>query len=172
MKMTALTLFEIASQYRHITDVLMDAGVDEQTLTDTLDGEAWPLELKAQNYGFVIRNLESTAASIKEAEKQMADRRKAIEKRAAALLERLKTGLEIAGVQKLETPHFAITIKRNPPSVDVWDERQIPAEYMRTPEPAPPPVAVPDKKAIAEAIKAGKDVPGAQLAHGTRLDIR
>lgn len=170
--MTSLTLFQIASEYRAITDVLMDAGVDEQTLTDTLEGEAWPLELKAQNYGFVIRNLESTAASIKEAEKQMADRRKAIEKRAAALIERLKTGLEIAGVQKLDCPHFALTIKKNPPSVDVWDERQIPAEFMRTPEPPPPPAPVPDKAAIKEAIKAGRDVPGAQMAQGTRLEIK
>lgn len=170
--MSALSLFQIASEYRHITDVLMDSGADEQTLTDTLEAEAWPLELKAQNYGFVIRNLQATAASIKEAEKQMADRRKAIEKRAEALVERLKTGLEIAGVQKLDTPYFALTIKKNPPSVDVWDERQIPAEFMRTPEPPPPPAPVPDKAAIKEAIKAGRDVPGAQLAQGLRLEIK
>lgn len=170
--MTALTLFQIAAEYRHVTDVLMDSGVDEQTLTDTLEGEAWPLELKAQNYGFVIRNLQATAASIKEAEEQMKARRQAIEKRAAALLERLKTGLEIAGVQKLETPHFALTIKKNPPSVDVWDERQIPAEFLRTPEPPPPPAPTPDKAAIKEAIKAGKEVPGAMLAQGTRLEIK
>jgi hypothetical protein len=166
------TLFQIAAEYRHITDVLMDSGADEQTLTDTLEGEAWPLELKAQNYGFVIRNLESLAASIKDAEKQMADRRKGIEKRAAALVERLKTGLEIAGVQKLDTPHFALTIKKNPPSVEVWDEKQIPAEFMRTPEPPPPPVAVPDKTAIKQFIKDGGEVPGALLAQGTRLEIK
>lgn len=170
--MTALTLFEIAKEYRQITDVLMDSGCDEQTLKDTLEGEAWPLELKAQNYGFVIRNLEATAASIKEAEKQMKARREAIEKRAAALLERLKTGLEIAGVTKLECPHFALTIKKNPPSVDVWDERQIPAQYMRTPEPPPPPPAVPDKAAIKAAIQSGVEVPGAMLAQGTRLEIK
>jgi hypothetical protein len=170
--MTALTLFQIATEYRHITDVLMDSGADEQTLTDTLEGEAWPLELKAQNYGFVIRNLEATAANIKDAEKQMKARREAIEKRAAALLERLKTGLEIAGVSKLECPHFALTIKKNPPSVDVWDERQIPAQYLRTPEPPPPPVPTPDKAAIKEAIKAGIDVPGAQVVQGTRLEIK
>lgn len=170
--MTALTLFQIAAEYRHITDVLMDSGVDEQTLTDTLEGEAWPLELKAQNYGFVIRNLQATAASIKDAEKQMADRRKSIEKRADALTEWLKTGLEIARVTKLDCPHFALTIKKNPPSVDVWDEKQIPAQYMRTPEPPPPPASVPDKAAIKDAIKAGVDVPGAQVVQGTRLEIK
>lgn len=170
--MTALTLFQIAAEYRHITDVLMDSGADEQTLTDTLEAEAWPLELKAQNYGFVIRNLQATADSIKEAEAQMKARRQAIEKRAAVLLERLKTGLEIAGVSKLECPHFAIAIKKNPPSVEIWDEKQIPAEYMRTPEPPPPPTAVPDKVAIKEAIKAGKEVPGALVNHHTRIEIK
>ena len=170
--MTSLTLFEIASQYRHITDVLMDIGADEQTLKDTLEGEAWPLEQKAANYGFVIRNLQATAASIKEAETQMAARRKAIEKRAADLLERLKTGLEIAGVQKLECPHFALTIKKNPPAVEIFEQALIPASFMRTPEPPPPPAPSPDKKAIAEAIKAGKEVPGALLVQGTRLEIK
>lgn len=170
--MTAMTLFDIAREYRHITDVLQDSGCDPQTLTDTLEGEAWPLEVKAQNIGFVIRNMEALAASMKDAEKQMADRRKATEKRAAALAEYLKTGMEIAGVSKLETPHFALTIKKNPPGVDIWDEKQIPAEFMRVPPPPPPPPPAPDKAAIKEAIKAGKEVPGAQLVQGTRLEVK
>jgi hypothetical protein len=169
---TALTLFEIAQEYRAVTDILMDSGCDEQTLSDTMEGEAWPLELKAQNYGFVIRNLQATANSIKEAERQMKARRESIEKRAESLTERLKTGMEIAGVTKLDCPHFALSIKRNPPSVDVWDEKQIPAKFMRTPEPPPPPVAVPDKAAIKAAINNDEDVPGAKLAHGTRLEIK
>lgn len=170
--MTAITLFEIAREYRHVTDVLMDAGCDPQTLTDTLEGEIWPLELKAQNVGFVIRNLQAVAANIKEAEEQMKARRQAIEKRAANLVEFLKTGMEIARVTKLETPHFALTVKKNPPAVEVWDEKQIPVEFMRVPPPPPPPEAVPDKAAIKEALKAGKDVPGALLAQGTRLEIK
>lgn len=167
--MSTLTLFQIATEYRHITDVLMDAGVDEQTLADTLEAEVWPLELKAQNYGFVIRNLQATAASIKDAEDQMKARRQAIEKRAAGLLDRLKTGLEIAGVSKLECPHFALTIKKNPVAVDIFEPGLIPAEFMRQPEPPP---AVPDKTAIKAALQAGRDIPGALLANGTRLEIK
>ena len=167
--MTALTLFEIAQQYRHITDVLMDSGVDEQTLNDTLEGEAWPIELKAQNYGFVIRNMQTTAAAIKDAEAQMAARRKAIENRSAYLLERLKTGMEIAGVSKLDCPHFAISIQRNPPSVEIFEPGLVPAEFMRQPEPPPP---APDKTAIKNAIKDGQDVPGAMLVQSTRLAIK
>ncbi|HJV72711.1 MAG TPA: siphovirus Gp157 family protein [Noviherbaspirillum sp.] len=167
--MTALNLFQIAQEYRAITDVLMDSGCDEQALKDTLEGEAWPLELKAQNYGFVIRNLQASAAAIKEAEAQMASRRKSIENRASYMLERLKTGMDIAGVSKIECPHFAITIRNNPPSVDVFEPGLIPAEYMKTPEPPPPVV---DKTAIKEAIKAGREVPGAMLAQDKRIDIK
>jgi hypothetical protein len=167
--MTSLTLFEIAQEYRAITDVLMDAGVDEQTLSDTLEAEAWPLELKAQNYGFVIRNLEATADAIKAAEAQMAARRKSMENRARALLERLKTGMEIAGVNELSCPQFQIKIKKNPPSIDIWDEKQIPVEYLKTPEPPPP---TPDKTALKAAIASGLDIPGARMVQGTRLEIK
>lgn len=167
--MTALTLFEIAAEYRHITDVLMDSGADEQTLTDTLEAESWDLELKAQNYGFVIRNLEATATSIKEAEAAMAARRKSLEKRSAALIERLKTGMEIAGVQELSCPYFAIKVKKNPPAIDVWDEKQIPAKYFTQ---APPPPPAIDKKAIKADIDAGVEVPGAMKVQGTRLEIK
>jgi hypothetical protein len=167
--MTSLSLYQIAAEYRHVTDVLQDMDVDDQTLKDTLEGESWDLTIKAQNYAFVIRNMEATAAAIKEAEKQMAERRKCLEARTAYLTERLKTGMEIAGVTELSCPHFAIKVKKNPASVDIFEPALIPTEFMRQPE-APPPA--PDKKAIAEAIKAGREVPGAALAQGTRLDIR
>jgi len=140
--MTTLTLYQIAQEYRHITDVLMNSDADEQTIKDTLEGEAWSLECKAQNYGFVIRNLEATAESIKQAEADMAARRKSIENRADYLRERLKTGMEIAGVQKLECPYFVASIRKNPPSVDVFEPALIPSEFML--QPAPPPPA-PDK---------------------------
>lgn len=167
--MTALTLFEIAQEYRHITDVLTDAGTDEQTLADTLEGELWPMEIKAQNYGFVIRNMESSAEAIKAAEQQMAARRKSIENRAEYLRERLKSAMEYAGVTKLDSPHFAISIKKNPAQVEIYEEGLIPCEYMSYPE-APPPH--PDKAAIKTMLKAGEEIAGARLKQNTRIEIK
>lgn len=167
--MSNLTIYEIAQEFREVCNVLMDSGVDEQTLADTLEGEMWALEVKAQNYGFVIRNLEATAEAIKEAEQRMAARRKSIESRASYLLERLKTGMEIAGVSKIESPYFNITIKNNPPSVDVFEPELVPCELYKYP---PAPAPYPDKTAIKAAIKEGKEVPGAMLVQGTRLEIK
>lgn len=163
------TLFEIAAQYRHITDVLMDSGADEQTLADTLEGEAWDLECKASNYGFVIRNLQASAAAIKEAEAQMAARRKSMENRASYLVERLKTGMEIAGVTQLSCPYFAVKVQKNPPAVDVWDEKQVPEKYWIQPE---TPAKVISKELIKADIKNGVDVPGAKQVQGTKLVIK
>lgn len=163
------TLYEVASQYRDLVTRLMDTQNDQIAIADTIEAEAYPLEVKAQNVAYAARNLEALAEQIKAAEKQMADRRKAIENRAMHIREYIKTSMEIAGVQKIDCPHFSISIKKNPASVDVFEPSLIPAEYMRQPEPPPPAI---DKTAIKEAIKAGKEVPGALLAQGTRLDIK
>ena len=163
-----LTLYVLAEEYRLASEKLSNLDLDEQTITDTLDGLSFELETKAQNTVMYARDLQATAAAIKEAEEQMAKRRRAMENRAKHLLEYVQGCMETAEVQRIECPHFRIAIQAKPPSVDVYEPGLLPVEYMRTPEPPPP---APDKTAIAAAIKAGKEVPGARLVQGTRLAI-
>jgi hypothetical protein len=167
--MTAITLYEISAEFRAMVEHLTNCQDDAQAVADTIEAEAYPLQLKAQNVAYAIRNLEASAAAIKEAEQQMAERRKRIEKRADHIREYLKTCMEVAGVSKIECPHFLLSIQKNPPSVDVFEPSLVPAEFMKTPEPPPP---APDKVAIKAALKDGRDVPGALLAQGTRLAIK
>lgn len=165
----SLALYQIAAEHRAMVDRLMQHNDDAQSIADTIEAESYPLEVKAQNVAYAIRNLEASAAAIKDAEKQMAERRKAIEKRAEHVREYLKTCMEVAGVTKVECPHFALSIRKNPASVDIFEPALVPAQYMKQPEPPPP---VPDKKAIKADIDAGVEVPGAMLVHGTRLEIK
>ena len=167
--MNALSLYAIATEHRAMVERLMDTQDDAQTIADTIEAESYPLEVKAQNVAYAIKSLDATAAAIKQAEAEMAARRKAAEKRADHLREYAKTCMEIAGVTKIECPHFALTIKKNPASVDVFEPGLIPAEFMKQPEPPP---SAPDKTAIKAALQAGRDVPGALLAQGTRLEIK
>ena len=163
------SLYDIAAEYRQTADKLADLDLDEQTIADTLEGMSGALEVKAQNVVMFARNLEATATAIKEAETAMAARRKAIEHRAAGLLRYALSAMQVAGVQSIECPYFKLSVRKNPPAVEVFDAAQIPAQFMRTPEPPPP---APDKKAITEAIKAGQEVPGARLVSGERLEVR
>lgn len=127
------------------------------------------LEVKATNTAMVIRNIESSAALIKEAESQMAARRKALENRAARIKDYLLSSMMVAGIQKIECPYFKLSVRENPPAVEIYEPGLIPAQYMKQPDPPPP---APDKKALAEAMKRGEEIQGCKLTRGVRLDIR
>lgn len=165
--MTAL--YVLAQEYRAAAEKLADLDLDPQTVKDTLDGMSGELEVKASATAAVIRNMEALASQIKDAEKQMAERRKAIESRAASLSAYLLANMAHAGIHAVETPHFAIKVKTNPPSVEVYDEKLIPGEFMRQPAiPAP----APDKTAIKAALQKGIDIQGARLVQGSRVEIK
>lgn len=167
--MNGLSLYTIAQEHCAMVELLMETQDDVQAIADTIDAESYPLEVKAQNVAYAIKNLDATAAAIKQAEADMAARRKAIENRAAHLREYTKTCMEVAGVSKIDCTHFALSIKKNPAAVDIFEPGLIPAEFMKQPEPPP---ASPDKELIKAALRAGRDVPGALLAQGSRLEIR
>lgn len=164
--MTAL--FLIAQEYREAADKLSNLDLDAQTMADTLDGLSGELEVKAQSVAYMIRNLESTAEAIKAFEAQQTERRKAIENRAEGLKRYLQNCMEATGIKKIEGPGVVLSFRES--SAVVIDEpRLIPIDYMRTP---PIPEAQPDKKAIADAIKAGTDVPGAHIEKRKNLQIK
>ena len=85
------------------------------------------------------------------------------------LEEYVKSTMEHAGKKELEGDGLKIKLKSNPPSVVIVDEAQIPWDYKETVQ--PPPVEKIVKAKIAKALKAGIDVPGADLnIGGTRVD--
>ena len=164
--MTAL--YAITNEYRAAAAQLADLDMPPEVIEDTLESLTGDIEVKAQSVAFVARNCEALAAQIKEAEKQMADRRKALEARAARLRDYMLACLLVAGVKKIEGPLLKISVRDNPEAVEVFDAAQLPAAMMKQPETPPP---SPDKAAIKAAIKAGQDVPGAKLTRGHRIDI-
>lgn len=167
--MSNITLYELAADFRATADQLADLDLDPQTVADTLESIALPLEQKAERVAMFARSLEATADQIKQAESDMAKRRKAIENRAAHLREYLLANMQRAGITKIECPYFRLAVRSNPPKVVVDDERQIPADYWREP---PPPAPVLDKTLLSQALKDGYSVPGARLEVGYRLEVR
>ena len=163
-----VALFILAAEHRALSDKLHDLDLDDETIADTLEGESGDLIEKGKNVAAVFRNLESDAKQIKEAEQQLAERRKAIEKRAEALRNYLKTNMEVAGIQKIECTWFVISIAQNPEAVTVDDETLIPRDYFKE---IPASYQL-DKTLVKQAIKDGYEVPGAHLSRGTSLRIK
>jgi len=167
--MTALApLYEIAGEARTIYEKLMDLDLDEQVIQDTLEAET-DMVPKVQSYGFVIRNMDALEAAINAEAERLALRGRIIAKRRDALKHRLLDAMVYAGVKKVEHPQFTISVANNPAAVEIFDERQIPADYMTDPKPPEP---KPDKRLIKAAIQDGHDVPGAKLVQGVSLRIR
>ena len=164
--MTAL--YQLAIEFRETADKLADLDLPPEVVADTLESIGGDLELKAQNVALFTRNLEATAAAIKQAESDMAARRKAIERRVQGLKDYLLHAMQATGIKKIEGPYLRIGVRDNPEAVEVFDAAQVPAEFMRQPEPPP---AAPDKTAIKAAIKAGVEVAGCKLTRSQRLDI-
>lgn len=164
-----ISLYQIAQEHRAMVDALMNTQGDAKAIADTVEAESWPIEQKAQNVAYAIKQLDALSSAIKQAESEMAARRKAAENRADSIRQYLKDCMEIAGMTKIECPYFQIAIQKNPSSVDIFEEELIPQEFMRQPETPPP---APDKKAIKAAIDSGIDVPGATIKQGTRIVIK
>jgi hypothetical protein len=167
--MNSLTLYEISTEYRQALDVLTDPELDlpAEAIADKLEGLQGTLEDKAVNVAKCFRNLEATAAAIKEAEARMTQRRKALEARVAWLKDYLKENLEVCGIQKIESPWFTLAIQKNPAAVAIVEEAAIPDDFVEI-----VPTRKVDKTGIKRAIESGIAVPGALLTRGTRLSIR
>ena len=167
--MTYLTLYTIADQYLQDLQKLQDMDLDEQTFADTLESLSGDLEVKATNVAMFVRNLEASAESIKAAEKQMAERRKAIEAKAERIRNYLKDNMARTGITKIYCPYFALSLRNSPPAVEVINADEIPAQYFDIPE---PPAPVLNKNRLKDDLKNGVIVEGARLTQGSYLQIK
>ena len=162
-------LYELVAQHQDLARLAEDQDLDPQALADTLEGLTGAIEVKAQSVAMVIRNIEADAEAIEEAAKQMQARAKRLQQRAEAIKTYLLVNMTATGITKISCPYFTISLRKNPPRVDIIDAAAIPDRFRVWPDPPPPAL---DRKAILEALKAGESVPGAGLAQSERVEIR
>ena len=162
------TLFALTNEYRAAAMKLAEMDLDAQTIADTLESLSGDLEVKAQGVAHMVRSLEADAAAVKQWSKDAAERAKALDNRAESLRSYLAHCMEASGIEKISGPGIALSW-RSSSAVVIDGEDLVPAEFMRQ-KPAPAPE--PDKTAIAAAIKAGQEVPGAHIEHRRSLQIK
>ena len=117
------------------------------------------LQQKSQNLIGYIRNIELTIEAMKNEEKRISEQRKILESRLTKFKEYVKECMEQNGFKKIETQLGALSIAKNPISVEIYDEAQIPDEYKtKVIE-----IKV-DKTAIKKALKeTGEIIPGTRI---------
>ena len=165
-----LSLYTLASEYAAALAQLPEAGLDEQTISDTLEGLQGAVEVKAQNVAAYCLNVDAEADAIDTAIAKLSERRDTLKKRTASLRNYLLFNMKRSGITEIKALDgtFSAKIKQNPAAVEIVDAVSIPADYQRV----VPEKREPDKTKIKADLKAGKDVPGCRLTHGERLELK
>lgn len=168
--MTTPSLYQLTHDYRELLHTLADLDIDAQTALDTIEstGLQESIAQRTQSRVFVMRSMRAHADMVDAEIKRLTKLKKHYEQRADALEASTLALLQGADIHTVEGDLMIVKIRQNPPSVDVYDPAQVPAQYLRTPEPPPP---APDKTAIKDALKRGLDIPGARLVQTQRLAI-
>lgn len=152
-------IYEIASDWFRVQEMMEDPEIDPQTLADTFEAIDGELEIKAENYAKVMKNLEGDIAAIKAEIDRLTSKKKTIENNIKNMKATLQNVMEVTGKTKFKTELFSFGIQKNAPSV-VIDEQyieNIPERFLKYSDPAI------NKTAIKEAIQNGENLEG--LAH-------
>ena len=161
-----MTLYEIGKQYQEILSIDESDPDMLAAKKQALDEINESLEIKADNIARFIRNLDADITALKAEEERLAEKRKTLQNKQAWLKEYLFNTLKALNLQSVKAGIFTVAIRKNPPSVAVKDQTLIPQEFFIPVEPKL------DLRAIAEKLKAGERVPGAELTQGESLAIR
>ena len=165
--MSELKLYELSTQYQQLAQQLSELDLDAETVRDTIDasGLVDDITTKAQNIEMVCRQMTKDIPAIEAELKRLKSLKEHRERVAAGLHEYLKYHMEQTGIQKIETPLFSISLRTNPPSVEVFDESQIPDEFMV------PKYSV-SKTLLKKAMEEGQEIPGCRMTQTTRVAIK
>lgn len=167
------TLYEITDNITEIESALGDGeSADEsgEQLTEYLlaafDAANEEFEAKVEDYGKVIMEYVKEAEGIKAELDRLTKKKGVIDNTVKRMKGRLQTAMEETGRTKIKTTLFNFRLQNNPPSV-VLDKaiKDIPDEYKKFADPEI------DKKKIAAAIKAGKEIDFAYLVQTRSLRI-
>ena len=160
-----MKLYEIKEEYRHALAELTDT--EDEAVVDTLDALKGELQVKATNIIQYTQEMTATIQAMKDAEKNMAARRKSLENKKKRIQEYVKSVMEESNILKVETPEMEISIVNNPPKVVVETEEIIPEEYFDEVT-----VMKLDKAKLKAALKDDPSIMGAKLVQETRLKIK
>lgn len=157
-----MNLYELSQNYLAVQDM----DLEPETLKDTLDSIEDAIEYKAENIAKWIRNLEADKKAFEEEEKRFKEKKQSADNRIKSLKLYLEDNMRLTGKTKFKAGFFSFAIQNNLPSVEVFDEALIPKQFLIE---QPPKI---DRAGIKELLKAGEEVPGAELKHSTGLRIR
>lgn len=158
-----MTLYEIDKEIQAL--ITEDGEIEDAERFDAL---AMERDRKIENVGCWVKNLDAEAAAIREEERNLAERRRKLESKAAKLTAYLDHALD---GQKFESPRVAISYRKSK-AVEIPDEAVFKA-WAKDYAPALLKVAYTiDKTGVKNYIAGGAECPCAVIAERKSMQVK
>lgn len=132
---------------------------DDETLRDTLDGLTDLDEMLAELTRSYLDD-KAFAAALRQRVEEMRQRLSRFEDAADKKRSLLATVMDRADIKLIKEADFTLSCRQAPPSLTIFEEDQLPAEFL---VPQPPKL---DRRRLLQSLKDGEAVPGAALSNG------
>lgn len=150
-------LYELKESYQRLLEYITESEEPIENFSDTLEAIEDAMDEKLNAVAVIYKTTLAHAEALKQEEARLRKRRQAYENNADRLKAYAQDALEATGRTKVIGSNFTLRIQNNPPSVQILDDKAIPAQYLIENMPSI------DKKGIAEDLKKGIHVEGAEL---------
>ena len=149
-----------ATTYRAVRERIrtQDPDLDEQTLTDTVEGLTDVHEILAAIVRAALAD-EALAAGLKGRIAEMQERLERLQERAAKRRQIVKDTMVELDLKKLTAPDFSVSIRPGMPALLVIDEAAVPSIYWEPREPRL------DRQGLLAELKQGAEITGVTLSN-------
>ena len=158
-----MNLFNIKKEYLNIAQELAEGELTPE-LEEALKITENNLQDKAVNYGYVIKTFESECDILDNEIKRLQALKKARTSAIDKLKDNISEAMQLFGITEVKAPTFKMCFRK---SESIECDEVVSEEYCNIKT-----TITPDKVAIKQAIKEGKEVLGARLIINQNLQIK
>ena len=157
--MSDLTLYNITNKFAELMDRAENGELTEEEYNKLGEELALELQNKSSNIIGYVRNSELLIEAMKAEEKRISDMRKAGEAKLEKFKQYVLENMERLGLSKIQTELGALSVSKNPMSVEIENEDEIPSEFKQEVV-----ITKIDKTAIKNHFKTtGEIIPGTKI---------
>lgn len=129
--MSNLTLYNITNKFTELMDKAQNGELTEEEYNELGEELAQELQNKSSNIIGYIRNSELLIEAMKTEEKRISDTRKTGEAKLEKFKQYVLENMERLGLKEIPTELGSLKINKNPMSVEIENEDEIPSEFKQ-----------------------------------------
>lgn len=160
------TMYELTDNFMAVLEMASDPEIPPEAIADTLEGIEGEIELKAQSYAIIIKELEGEAVKLKTEETRLLSKRKSLENNIKRIKDNLFNAMKITGKEKFKTDLFSFGVQKSPAKLVIDDLSLIPKKYYVEQAPKL------DEQRLKLDLKSGIECEYAHLEQGEHVRIR